>query len=97
MAEFPQAGEGDLVSEGEQTLTGEQKVDAVKGIPNTFVCFVEHISSPRRYTRLGPDNWDVRLWRGAWKFWDNVGDDLAVAAFSEACHKYGEIDADDCD
>lgn len=57
-------------------------------LPDIFVCFVYGNARPRRYIRLGKDNWDVHLWNDHWHFFDNVGDSSALDDFEDAWQKY---------
>jgi len=60
-------------------------------LPDIFVCFFTGYERPRRYMRMGEDNWEVSLWIGYWQFFDNLGDSSAVADFAEAGQKYQVI------
>lgn len=60
-------------------------------LPDLFVCFFNGYERPRRYMRMGEDKWEVALWVGWWKFFDNIGDALAVEDFEDAGQKYQVI------
>ena len=53
-------------------------------IPTDFIAFNIMCGAPRRYERKDVDNWDVWRWSDRWEFFDNVGDDTANEAYTEA-------------
>lgn len=80
----------------------QAEADVIKvradALPCVFVCFSTVSQYPRRYTRIGVDNWDVHDWLRAWNFHDNIGDRSAVRKFDEALHVFETIKPTrDCD
>ena len=54
-------------------------------LPDVFIVVEEGYLAPRCYLRDDvPDSWITSLWNGSrWQFYDNVGDDTALAAFND--------------